>query len=325
MTTTRILPGMTFSKVAEGWSWAVLEAMGMDVEGTFGEESVFYEHPDHRTRNVGGMNYLIVQRRVVTLVYDKENVGVWKLDWVWDQRISQIAKKFRAALDKHLALKYRDASESGSGLISKEGMTMLPLEEFQARTAASDARIVHAEPFDDVPGSEIIIRGLPQHLADDLEDEVDLILPDEMSATFDTERGGQTTITIEEERDSFSTDRADDLAWWRVEHRKLVQKLKSLIQKVEGRSERETSQEVKKLLAKVRKQFEKWPDLDMDDPDDFRIYRNYSGRGMYGDVSPLAFVTPVRPTMALGRKLQQMGFSYDSMGMDIIYYIRGPI
>lgn len=49
---------------------------------------------------------------------------------------------------------------------------------------------------------------------------------------------------------------------------------------------------------------------------------SYSGRGMYGDVSPLAFRTDVSPNSEEGDKLDKLGFWYDSMGRGWVYYIK---
>lgn len=56
--------------------------------------------------------------------------------------------------------------------------------------------------------------------------------------------------------------------------------------------------------------------------DDAEQYDGYSGRGMFGKESPLAFTTSVRPGTPLGKKLQSMGFSVDNMGMEWVYYAR---
>ena len=55
----------------------------------------------------------------------------------------------------------------------------------------------------------------------------------------------------------------------------------------------------------------------------FRIYDGYSGRGMYGKVSPAAFVTDLRDEDSRDF-FADLGFHRDSLGMDTIYYqVRG--
>jgi hypothetical protein len=51
-------------------------------------------------------------------------------------------------------------------------------------------------------------------------------------------------------------------------------------------------------------------------------YVGYSGRGMFGRDSPLAFETEVHPESKEGLKLRALGFIWDNMGLDFIYYLR---
>jgi hypothetical protein len=96
------------------------------------------------------------------------------------------------------------------------------------------------------------------------------------------------------------------------------------IEEFHARQAARMSPKAQRLLKKVQQLLER-EGYDTDDRDDFRLYDGYSGRGMYGEESPLAFVTSVRPNESLGRKFQQWGFTYDNMGMSYIYYIHGDL
>ena len=50
-------------------------------------------------------------------------------------------------------------------------------------------------------------------------------------------------------------------------------------------------------------------------------YEGYSGRGMFGRQSTVAFTTPVSPGSTEGKKLLK-SFAVDNMGRDYIYYTR---
>lgn len=55
---------------------------------------------------------------------------------------------------------------------------------------------------------------------------------------------------------------------------------------------------------------------------DFKERKTYSGRGMYGRVSPFAFVTYINPRSETGIRLRdEFGLSVDNMGLDYIYYL----
>ena len=49
--------------------------------------------------------------------------------------------------------------------------------------------------------------------------------------------------------------------------------------------------------------------------------RSYSGRGMAGRMSDYALVTSAAPSTECGRALIALGLSYDSLGMDYVYYL----
>ena len=56
---------------------------------------------------------------------------------------------------------------------------------------------------------------------------------------------------------------------------------------------------------------------------DYSLYVRYSGRGMCGALSPLAFQTTVDPHAQDGAKLRALGFLVDSLGTGWIYYLPG--
>lgn len=49
---------------------------------------------------------------------------------------------------------------------------------------------------------------------------------------------------------------------------------------------------------------------------------HYSGRGMFGQISPYAFSCRVHPFSPDGQRLQAMGLTYDNLGYDWIYYLK---
>lgn len=54
---------------------------------------------------------------------------------------------------------------------------------------------------------------------------------------------------------------------------------------------------------------------------DYRIYDGYSGRGMFGRLSPLAISTDVHPSSEAGETLiDVMGMACDNLGLSYIYY-----
>jgi hypothetical protein len=57
------------------------------------------------------------------------------------------------------------------------------------------------------------------------------------------------------------------------------------------------------------------------DPD-LRVYAGYSGRGMYGRTSALAFKSDIAPNTHEGRKLTKLGLAVDNLGQGFIYYTR---
>jgi len=76
--------------------------------------------------------------------------------------------------------------------------------------------------------------------------------------------------------------------------------------------------EAKKNLRILKRNVERLLDDEMVEP----RWTDYSGRGMFGKYSALAFACPVHPNDSTGKKLQKWGFSYDNLGMDYIYYLR---
>ncbi len=48
---------------------------------------------------------------------------------------------------------------------------------------------------------------------------------------------------------------------------------------------------------------------------------NYSGRGMMGKISPLALSTSARPESPSGKKILNLGFSWDQLGKGFVYYL----
>lgn len=50
--------------------------------------------------------------------------------------------------------------------------------------------------------------------------------------------------------------------------------------------------------------------------------RDYSGRGMFGRKSDLAFDSYIHPRSIQGSQLTELGFTYDNMGKDFVYYLR---
>ena len=56
--------------------------------------------------------------------------------------------------------------------------------------------------------------------------------------------------------------------------------------------------------------------------DEFTEYEGYSGRGMYGSKSPFAFSSNIYPKSVVGEKFQKLGFFWDNLGVDFIYYLR---
>jgi hypothetical protein len=55
---------------------------------------------------------------------------------------------------------------------------------------------------------------------------------------------------------------------------------------------------------------------------DYEERKDYSGRGMGGKTSPLAYVTGIPPNSTIGKELLDLGLSHDSMGKQYIYYVR---
>jgi hypothetical protein len=55
---------------------------------------------------------------------------------------------------------------------------------------------------------------------------------------------------------------------------------------------------------------------------DVEFRQDYSGRGMFGRVSSLAFVAHVHPCTEIGDKLRDLGLSWDSMGKDWVWYTK---
>ena len=58
---------------------------------------------------------------------------------------------------------------------------------------------------------------------------------------------------------------------------------------------------------------------------EYEVYEGYSGRGMYGNNSPLAYSLPDsydNPRSDIGKALQRLGFYVDNLGMGWIYYLR---
>ena len=57
----------------------------------------------------------------------------------------------------------------------------------------------------------------------------------------------------------------------------------------------------------------------------YEVYEGYSGRGMYGNNSPLAYELTNRgdgPHSSIGKALKRLGFHVDNLGMRWIYYLR---
>ena len=54
----------------------------------------------------------------------------------------------------------------------------------------------------------------------------------------------------------------------------------------------------------------------------FDVYQNYSGRGMFGKYSQVAFTTNISPYDSVGKKLMSKGLAVDNMGRDFVYYSR---
>jgi hypothetical protein len=58
---------------------------------------------------------------------------------------------------------------------------------------------------------------------------------------------------------------------------------------------------------------------------EYEVYEGYSGRGMYGNNSPLAYSLPDsydNPRSDIGKALKRLGFQADNLGMGWIYYLR---
>ena len=55
---------------------------------------------------------------------------------------------------------------------------------------------------------------------------------------------------------------------------------------------------------------------------EFKEYKGYSGRGMFGKESPFAFTTDMPRRSPEGKQLEALGFMVDSLGLDTIYYLR---
>ena len=65
-------------------------------------------------------------------------------------------------------------------------------------------------------------------------------------------------------------------------------------------------------------------DYGLNSYDDYEEYDGYSGRAMYGALSPLAFQVSDRyngPQSDLGKDMKRMGFMADNLGMGWIYYL----
>ena len=58
------------------------------------------------------------------------------------------------------------------------------------------------------------------------------------------------------------------------------------------------------------------------DPD-VQWHSSYSGRGQSGRKSPIAFISRARPGDHDGRRFIDLGFDYDSLGRDFVYYLTG--
>jgi len=56
--------------------------------------------------------------------------------------------------------------------------------------------------------------------------------------------------------------------------------------------------------------------------DPYLEVRDYSGRGMFGRKSELAFESYVHPRSIEGSRLTELGFTWDNMGKGFIYYLR---
>ena len=82
-----------------------------------------------------------------------------------------------------------------------------------------------------------------------------------------------------------------------------------LLDEEDGRQQREYQNE--QWLRKIRKI----------DPD-VEEYEGYSGRGMYGEESDLAFTSRFGPREPEGKKFQNLGFTVDNMGRNWIYYFK---
>lgn len=74
---------------------------------------------------------------------------------------------------------------------------------------------------------------------------------------------------------------------------------------------------VEKLERDARRVLE-WGE---DELDDARL-ADYSGRGMFGATSALAFQCDVDPRSVEGHKLQALGLTCDNLGYGWVYYTR---
>lgn len=54
--------------------------------------------------------------------------------------------------------------------------------------------------------------------------------------------------------------------------------------------------------------------------DDYKESKNYSGRFMFGQISPYAIVIKAGPQSDVGKALMKLGMRVDNMGFEFVYY-----